>query len=100
MHSLVQFFFFFNAAATTALHPLSLHDALPIFSWKGTLVQYTGRLHRLNPGKSEVRINDYVDREVPLLARMFKKDRKSTRLNSSHQITSYAVSCLTKKERC
>jgi len=50
----------------------TLFLAMPV-SWKGTLVQYTGRLHRLNPGKSEVRIYDYVDREVPLLARMFEK---------------------------
>ena len=42
-------------------------------SWKGTLVQYAGRLHRLYPGKTEVRIYDYVDRSVPLLARMFAK---------------------------
>ena len=42
-------------------------------SWKGTLVQYTGRLHRLSPGKTEVRIYDYVDAAVPLLARMFEK---------------------------
>ncbi len=46
--------------------------ALPI-SWKGTLVQYTGRLHRLHPGKTEVRIFDYVDREVPMLLRMFER---------------------------
>jgi superfamily II DNA or RNA helicase len=42
-------------------------------SWKGTLVQYTGRLHRLSPGKTEVRIYDYVDPAVPLLACMFEK---------------------------
>ncbi|MGH2361751.1 MAG: DEAD/DEAH box helicase family protein, partial [bacterium] len=42
-------------------------------SWKGTLVQYTGRLHRLRPGKTEVRIYDYVDHEVPMLVRMFDK---------------------------
>ena len=42
-------------------------------SWKGTLVQYAGRLHRLHPGKTEVRIYDYVDREVPLFQRMFEK---------------------------
>jgi superfamily II DNA or RNA helicase len=42
-------------------------------SWKGTLVQYAGRLHRLHPGKTEVRIYDYVDREVPLFVRMFKE---------------------------
>jgi len=50
----------------------TLFLALPV-SWKGTLVQYTGRLHRLHPGKSEVRIYDYVDREVPMLSRMFEK---------------------------
>jgi superfamily II DNA or RNA helicase len=50
----------------------TLFLAMPV-SWKGTLVQYTGRLHRLHPGKTEVRIFDYVDREVPMLLRMFKK---------------------------
>jgi superfamily II DNA or RNA helicase len=50
----------------------TLFLAMPV-SWKGTLVQYTGRLHRLHPGKSEVRIFDYVDREVPMLLRMFEK---------------------------
>ena len=46
--------------------------AMPV-SWKGTLVQYTGRLHRLHPRKFEVRISDYVDREVPVLVRMFER---------------------------
>ena len=50
----------------------TLFLALPI-SWKGTLVQYTGRLHRLHPGKREVQIYDYVDRGVPTLRRMFEK---------------------------
>ena len=50
----------------------TLFLALPV-SWKGTLVQYTGRLHRLHPGKTEVRIYDYVDREVPTLLRMFER---------------------------
>jgi superfamily II DNA or RNA helicase len=50
----------------------TLFLAMPV-SWKGTLVQYAGRLHRLHPGKTEVRIYDYVDRDVPMLARMFKK---------------------------
>lgn len=50
----------------------TLFLALPV-SWKGTLVQYTGRLHRLHPGKIEVRIFDYVDRGVPILARMFER---------------------------
>lgn len=50
----------------------TLFLALPV-SWKGTLVQYTGRLHRLHPGKREVRIFDYVDRDVPMLSRVFEK---------------------------
>ena len=50
----------------------TLFLALPV-SWKGTLIQYTGRLHRLHPAKKEVRIFDYVDREVPVLLRMFEK---------------------------
>jgi hypothetical protein len=36
-------------------------------------MQYTGRLHRLHPAKKEVRIFDYVDRQVPMLLRMFEK---------------------------
>ena len=50
----------------------TLFLALPI-SWKGTLVQYAGRLHRPDPAKKEVRIFDYVDRGVPMLERMFEK---------------------------
>jgi len=50
----------------------TLFLALPV-SWKGTLVQYTGRLHRLHPGKTEVRIYDYVDRGVPMLLKMFER---------------------------
>ncbi len=50
----------------------TLFLTLPV-SWKGTLVQYAGRLHRLHPGKTEVRIYDDVDREVPLFQRMFEK---------------------------
>lgn len=50
----------------------TLFLAMPI-SWKGTLIQYSGRLHRHYPGKKEVRIYDYVDRNVPMLARMFEK---------------------------
>jgi len=50
----------------------TLFLALPV-SWKGTLIQYSGRLHRLYAGKIEVRIYDYVDRKVPMLLRMFEK---------------------------
>ena len=37
------------------------------------MTQYAGRLHRLHPAKREVRIVDYVDRDVPVLWRMFQK---------------------------
>jgi superfamily II DNA or RNA helicase len=50
----------------------TLFLAMPI-SWKGTLIQYSGRLHRLHPAKTEVQVYDYVDREVPMLLRMFEK---------------------------
>lgn len=50
----------------------TLFLTMPV-SWRGTLVQYAGRLHRLHPSKEEVRIYDYVDRQVPMLSRMFDK---------------------------
>jgi superfamily II DNA or RNA helicase len=50
----------------------TLFLALPV-SWKGTLIQYAGRLHRLHPDKTEVHIYDYLDRNVPMLARMFER---------------------------
>ena len=56
----------------------TLFLAMPV-SWKGTLVQYTGRLHRLHPRKREVRIFDYVDRDVPALVRMFEKRLRTYR---------------------
>jgi superfamily II DNA or RNA helicase len=56
----------------------TLFLTLPV-SWKGTLVQYAGRLHRHRPEKREVRIYDYVDRNVPMLARMFEKRMKGYR---------------------
>lgn len=56
----------------------TLFLALPI-SWKGTLVQYTGRLHRPHARKTEVRIYDYVDREVPMLLKMFEKRQRAYR---------------------
>lgn len=46
--------------------------SMPI-SWKGTLAQYAGRLHRNYTGKQEVRIYDYVDLYVPVLERMYHK---------------------------
>jgi superfamily II DNA or RNA helicase len=45
---------------------------MPI-AWKGTLVQYAGRLHRAHPAKRDARIYDYVDADVPVLRRMYGK---------------------------
>jgi superfamily II DNA or RNA helicase len=50
----------------------TLFLTMPI-SWKGTLAQYVGRLHREHQGKSEVVVYDYVDAAVPVLARMAAK---------------------------
>jgi superfamily II DNA or RNA helicase len=45
---------------------------MPI-AWKGTVVQYAGRLHRAHPAKRDARIYDYVDSDVPVLRRMYGK---------------------------
>src|SRR5438552_16933758 len=77
--------FFFNDTATTEIYTLSLHDALPIF--ENDLLALTWE----ETGGPSVR--------TPA-SRGFgtRRDRKSTRLNSSHQIISYAVFCLKKKK--
>jgi hypothetical protein len=50
----------------------TLFLALPV-SWRGTIAQYVGRLHRLHHRKREVRVYDYADLNVPMLARMFDR---------------------------
>src|SRR5438128_10667243 len=50
----------------------TLFVTLPI-SWRGTVAQYVGRLHRLCDGKREVRVYDYADLGVSMLARMFDR---------------------------
>jgi len=50
----------------------SLFLTLPV-SWRGTIAQYAGRLHRLHDRKREVRVYDYADLNVPMLARMFDR---------------------------
>jgi superfamily II DNA or RNA helicase len=50
----------------------TLFLTLPV-SWRGTVAQYAGRLHRLYDGKKEVRIYDFADLNVPMLARMFDR---------------------------
>src|SRR3712207_7375689 len=88
---LLFFFFFFNDTATTEIYTLSLHDALPILSDNG---YYYGE-HRIPNSKNYPYAEAY---RLPLLIRGPRKDRKSTRLNSSHANISYAVFCLKKKK--
>src|SRR5256885_6137777 len=87
-----SFFFFFNDTATTEIYTLSLHDALPISARRTCAVRACSPVTRTTPcpmsgwpaGTSSSRKNS--------------TDRKSTRLNSSHLVISYAVFCLKKKK--
>ncbi len=54
----------------------TLFLAMPI-SWRGTLQQYVGRLHRLHENKQVVRVYDYIDASVPVLNRMYEKRLKA-----------------------
>src|SRR5436190_22780936 len=78
-------FFFFNDTATTEIYTLSLHDALPI-----SAADVANQVERFR-------------RETRLCAELshpnIVRDRKSTRLNSSHTVISYAVFCLKKKKK-
>ena len=56
----------------------TLFLTMPI-SWRGTLQQYVGRLHRIHHDKKTVRVYDYVDGKAPMLARMSKKRSKGYR---------------------
>src|SRR2546430_10961080 len=83
-----MFFFFFNDTATTEIYTLSLHDALPISGCRARQAggragraAWLGRRAGCGPGLRDTR-----------------RDRKSTRLNSSHSQISYAVFCLKKKK--
>src|SRR5258708_15827248 len=76
--------FFFNDTATTEIYTLSLHDALPI--------------SRLYCDRGDYELHEYVEPFGDGGRGPAGEDRKSTRLNSSHQIISYAVFCLKKKK--
>src|SRR5438477_4422482 len=93
----ISFFFFCNATAPTEIYTLSLHDALPIsvLGSEGFQGQFDGlfgigmveRNHKRSYSPVESQTFDHA------------KDRKSTRLNSSHMSISYAVFCLKKKKK-
>src|SRR3712207_9515552 len=88
--------FFFNDTATTEIYTLSLHDALPI--WRQLFAPNQDRTKGLDrsAGQGDAQDSDPERRheDRPLRPR----DRKSTRLNSSHANISYAVFCLKKKK--
>src|SRR5206468_10936439 len=104
--------FFFNASSTSAIYTLSLHDALPIWHLLGRppdrRPDALGRL-RLERGLERDLLEAARFRQAagrrPRRARPGQaqadvpRDRKSTRLNSSHDQISYAVFCLKKKKK-
>src|SRR5258708_14846043 len=102
--SWTSLFFFFNDTATTEIYTLSLHDALPIFGIVETAAAFTdihSDLAMVLCDREHAR-----DRRPDVVCFPWRGsesvaeclDRKSTRLNSSHQIISYAVFCLKKKK--
>src|SRR5256885_14985746 len=88
------FFFFFNDTATTEIYTLSLHDALPIlarvFQPRGKEMNSLDRvIEERDLDFSKIMLTEFPRQTL---------DRKSTRLNSSHLVISYAVFCLKKKK--
>src|SRR2546426_7295345 len=85
------FFFFFNDTATTEIYTLSLHDALPISAHPAIAGGQSRSAHgRASYAPTRPRADHHSAGR--------HRDRKSTRLNSSHLVISYAVFCLKKKK--
>src|SRR2546430_17384030 len=96
-------FFFFNDTATTEIYTLSLHDALPICRGRAHCICVAGadgrrRAPRDCPG-ALASVAHACERGARQLSHFHQRDRKSTRLNSSHSQISYAVFCLKKKKQ-
>src|SRR5256885_4414969 len=97
-------YFFFNDTATTEIYSLSLHNALPIYANLGGAVVHAvtasikaGALPSLATTAGRFRMRTTLPSpkmDAPLTNSV---DRKSTRLNSSHLVISYAVFCLKRK---
>src|SRR3712207_8345208 len=101
----IESFFFFNDTATTEIYTLSLHDALPISGRSGS-AGGVGRNRGGNrpDGRSCPRSGRYPSPSARVgggsrCTPRARRDRKSTRLNSSHANNSYAVFCLKKKKK-
>src|SRR5260221_5376404 len=108
--SFVFFFFFFNDTATTEIYTLSLHDALPISKQvsAAAMIRRTWGCHPSNAASARAMVARSVQSsrfhiscsvQPTKFSRRPLRDRKSTRLNSSHTVISYAVFCLKKKKR-
>src|SRR5688500_20102604 len=96
LHACVFSSFLFDAPPASAIYTLSLHDALPISARRAREAARADHRGVLGPEE------DRADREEPRAAPAPRRtpqgpDRKSTRLNSSHLVISYAVFCLKKK---
>src|SRR5258708_17722084 len=91
---MICFFFFFNDTATTEIYTLSLHDALPISTAPAAAKSLAAWTDSLKPGARTPATTGTRPAAASTVT-----DRKSTRLNSSHQIISYAVFCLKKKKK-
>src|SRR3712207_6941651 len=92
-----QLIFFFNDTATTEIYTLSLHDALPICPHARLAAVVRPRVGPARRRRRDARAEP--GRAVSTRTRIpIVKDRKSTRLNSSHANISYAVFCLKKKK--
>src|SRR3712207_7930841 len=93
-------FFFFNDTATTEIYTLSLHDALPILG--GPQTTEVVPLHHAREALADGRaghVDILAGEVVGSMSTCPARDRKSTRLNSSHANISYAVFCLKKKKK-
>src|SRR5256885_13068598 len=102
------FFFFFNDTATTEIYTLSLHDALPICQIQSAseyeeMKEFAATAAQQLAALPSTAALPELQRQAKALgdliaAKADAKDRKSTRLNSSHLVISYAVFCLKKKK--
>src|SRR5207247_8835377 len=93
---------FCTALLTSTIYTLSLHDALPISSKNVTIVEMGSlRFHLIvRGGRVGIRLKDLDGAAVRNYRDLSTElDRKSTRLNSSHEWISYAVFCLKKKKK-
>src|SRR5438445_1800591 len=92
-------FFFFNDTATTEIYTLSLHDALPIWHSGGVERRVDAVTDPMRPILANGRGHHGLTLPGQFVTMLRAKDRKSTRLNSSHANISYAVFCLKKKKK-